>query len=82
MRSALDIGPTFLERSGIQPFTGTQGKSVVNNAQGHSGVLVEEDSQQPMAAFDNHSAFAPMSKKTGACRSVSRRLERNVRPEE
>lgn len=51
LRSAIDIGPTFLERAGIQPFTGCQGISALEEID-RQGLIVEEDSQRVMAAFE------------------------------
>ncbi|SET99505.1 sulfatase family protein [Paracoccus homiensis] len=51
LRSAIDIGPTFLERAGIQPFTGCQGSTVLEPVD-RQGLIVEEDSQRVMAAFE------------------------------
>ena len=51
LRSAIDIGPTFLERAGIQPFTGAQGISALEEID-RQGLIVEEDSQRKMVAFE------------------------------
>lgn len=51
LRSAVDIGPTFLEQAGIQPFTGCQGINALEEID-RQGLIVEEDSQRTMAAFE------------------------------
>ncbi len=52
MRSCIDIGPSFLQRAGIQPYNGMQGVNVLSDDNPRKGVIVEEDSQRKMAAFD------------------------------
>ncbi|TNF22591.1 MAG: sulfatase [Rhodobacteraceae bacterium] len=51
LRSSIDIGTTFLECAGIQPFTGSQGRNVLEDNH-REGLIVEEDSQRPMVAFE------------------------------
>lgn len=51
LRSAIDIGPTILERAGIQPFNGCQGVNALEPV-ARQGLIVEEDSQRRMAAFE------------------------------
>lgn len=51
LRSSIDIGPTILERAGIQPFNGVQGHNILDAARSRTGLVIEEDSQRAMAAF-------------------------------
>ncbi len=48
----LDLAATYLDRSGLEPFNGIQGKSLVpaiegRDAKGHDGVIVEYGAQRP-----------------------------------
>ncbi len=52
LRSSIDIGPTILEHAGIQPFTGVQGRNVFEPGDERQGLIVEEDSQRKMVAFE------------------------------
>ena len=52
LRNALDIGPTILETAGIQPFHGVQGFNVFEGGTERQGLIVEEDSQRKMVAFE------------------------------
>lgn len=50
--SSIDIAPSILKRSGIQPYNGVQGIDFLReNATERHGLIVEEDSQRKMVAF-------------------------------
>lgn len=51
LASSIDIATTILERAGIQPFNGIQGRDLFTTAP-PEGVIVEEDSQRSMIGFD------------------------------
>lgn len=51
LASSIDIAPTILERASIQPFNGIQGRDLFNNNP-PKAIIVEEDSQRPMVAFE------------------------------
>lgn len=51
--SSIDIAPSILRRSGIQPFNGIQGMDILSTTQPErDGLLIEEDSQRVMVGFD------------------------------
>lgn len=52
LRNALDIGPTILEAAGIQQFHGVQGFNALEDGPERQGLIVEEDSQRKMVAFE------------------------------
>lgn len=51
LASSIDISSTILERAGIQPYNGIQGRDLMSS-EPPEAVLVEEDSQRPMIGFD------------------------------
>ena len=51
LASSIDISSTILERAGIQPYNGIQGRDLLDSA-APEAVLVEEDSQRTMIGFD------------------------------
>lgn len=51
LASSVDISTTILERAGIQPYNGIQGRDLLDSVAPDS-VLVEEDSQRVMTGFD------------------------------
>jgi arylsulfatase A-like enzyme len=55
--SSLDFVPTVLDRAGLQPFYGIQGKSLLaliagDNGSIHDSVLIEEENQRILFGFD------------------------------
>ncbi|UTW12600.1 sulfatase family protein [Marinobacterium rhizophilum] len=51
--SSIDIAPSILRRSHIQPFNGIQGIDILDSTQPQrAGLLIEEDSQRSMVGFD------------------------------
>lgn len=51
--SSIDIAPSILKRSGIQPYNGVQGIDFLSKeASKRRGLLIEEDSQRKMVAFE------------------------------
>jgi|GEM_PF-29407 len=51
LASSIDISSTVLAQAGIQPFNGIQGRDLLSTPAPES-ILVEEDSQRTMIAFD------------------------------
>ncbi len=51
LASSIDISATILERAGIQPFNGLQGRNLFGAAP-PDAIIVEEDSQRRMTGFD------------------------------
>lgn len=51
LASSIDISATILERAGIQPYNGIQGRDLISS-EPPEAVLVEEDSQRTMIGFD------------------------------
>ena len=51
LASSIDISATILERAGIQPFNGLQGRDLFGT-DAPEAVLIEEDSQRTMTGFD------------------------------
>ncbi|WP_330221507.1 sulfatase family protein [Marinomonas phaeophyticola] len=52
LRSSIDIAPTILEHSGIQPYIGIQGYNLFSNSIKRQGLIIEEDSQRSIIGFD------------------------------
>lgn len=52
LSSSIDIAPTILERANIQAFNGIQGRDLFNGNPPEA-IIVEEDSQRPMVAFED-----------------------------
>lgn len=52
LSSSIDIAPTLLNRAGIQPYVGIQGRDLFAEGPGREGLLIEEDSQRNMIGFD------------------------------
>ncbi len=50
LASSIDISTTILERAGIQPYNGIQGRDLMSS-QSPEALIVEEDSQRPMIGF-------------------------------
>ncbi len=51
LASSIDISATILERAGIQPFNGLQGRDLFST-EPPEAIIVEEDSQRTMTGFD------------------------------
>ncbi|MEM7299504.1 MAG: sulfatase-like hydrolase/transferase [Pseudomonadota bacterium] len=51
LASSIDISATILERAGIQPFNGLQGRDLFST-DAPEAIIVEEDSQRTMTGFD------------------------------
>lgn len=52
LTSSIDIAPTILKRAGIQPYIGIQGRDLFGTDPVRQGLIIEEDSQRRMRAFD------------------------------
>ena len=52
LRSSIDIAPTILHRSRLQPYNGIQGVDLFSEHAPRSGLIIEEDSQRSMVGFD------------------------------
>lgn len=46
LAGTLDIAATILDRAGIEPFTGLQGRSLIGQSPAPDGLLIEEDGQR------------------------------------
>lgn len=51
LASSIDISATILERAGIQPFNGLQGRDLLSTSPPEA-IIVEEDSQRSMTGFE------------------------------
>lgn len=51
LASSIDISATILERAGIQPFNGLQGRDLLGSSPAEA-IIVEEDSQRTMTGFN------------------------------
>ncbi len=51
LASSIDIATTILERAGIQPYNGIQGRDLMSSSPPEA-IIVEEDSQRSMIGFD------------------------------
>ncbi len=51
LASSIDISATILERAGVQPFNGLQGRDLMST-EPPEAIIVEEDSQRPMIGFE------------------------------
>ncbi len=56
--SSIDISATILERAGIQPFNGIQGRDLMST-DAPEAIIVEEDSQRTMIGFDRPNVSEP-----------------------
>jgi arylsulfatase A-like enzyme len=56
LSSTVDLAPTIIERAGLKPYWGIQGKSLVGNVAGSNdlrdGLVVEYEDTQPRMGFE------------------------------
>lgn len=69
LATTIDIAPTILERVGLEPYNGIQGKSLIGVISGAEKdarpfVLIEDECQQRMPGFPRHSRVRTIVSKT------------------